>query len=357
VPLGFNPSHVLTMTVDARAFSANTSADERLRAYNSAADAVRRLAGVDRVAIGLPVPLSDTRLTQRYATGAEAPEQVATQFIALPGYAETLHVPLRAGRTFTTADNVRSDPGVLVDERLAASAWPGRRAVGQRLMLGPSGGMRTSAEVIGVVAHVQTIDLRADARPQIWVTYPTRLFFQMSIVVRAHGDPAASRRPSGRPSSIWALAGRWPTCERSRITFPPHPPIRGSRCSFQRLRHHRRRVHLGRVYGVVAYTTASARARLPSGGRRRRRARDRDAGAARRSRLDGRRRARGLLGARLLARWLESLLFQVKTTDAPTLSSSPRCLQPLRSSRARCPQSARSASTRWAPCGRSKPHV
>ncbi len=321
VPLGFDPSHVLTLTVDARAFSANTSADERLRAYNGAADAGRRLPGVDSVAIGLPVPLSDTRLAQRFATGADAPEQVATQFIALPGFAETLHIPLRAGRTFTTADNVRSDPGVLVDERLAASAWPGRRAVGQRLMLGPSGGTRTSAEVIGVVAHVQTIDVRADARPQIWVTYPTRLFFQMGIVVRTHGDPAAIA-PAVR-QTIEHLGPRRPLTDVR--TLEDYVSAASADTMFALFVFSVFAIiavvltSVG-VYGVVAYTTARRTREIAV-----RRALGADARAivmlVLREGLAW--TAGGVLagatGARLLSRWLESLLFQVKSTDAPTL--------------------------------------
>jgi putative ABC transport system permease protein len=294
VPLGFDSSRVLTMTVDARAFSANTSAEQRLRSYNSVADAVRRLPGVDGVAIGLPVPFSGTRLSQRYATALDATEQVATQFIALPGYAEALRVPLRAGRTFTSADNARSDPGVLVDERLAAFAWPGQRAVGQRLVLGPSTGSRASAEVIGVVAHVQTVDLGADAQPQIWVTYPARLFFQMSIAVRTQGDPAAlapavrqTIEPGASPAGDRGANARGLRLRRIR-----RHEVRAVRP--RRLRRHRRRAHggrrlwRGRVHDREAHAGDGGAA-----GARRRRARDRDAGAAGRSRLVGRRRARG----------------------------------------------------------------
>src|SRR5260221_1151801 len=191
VPLGFDPSRVLTMTLDARAFSANSTPEQRLNGYLDAAEAARAVPGVEAVGVGLPVPLTNTRLSQRYSTTTDGgAEHLATEFIALPGYAEAMRVPLRAGRFFTRDDFGSAKAVVMIDERLAAETWPAQTAVGHRLMLvGAGTAPRQEAEIVGVVAHVQAADLRGDTRGQIWVTYPTRLFFQMGLAVRTHGDP------------------------------------------------------------------------------------------------------------------------------------------------------------------------
>ena len=190
VPVGFDPSHVMTMSAELdRRMSAP---EQRLAFFDSVADAVRAVPGVTQAGLGLPIPLSTSRLTQRYARDENAPEQIATGLIALPGFLETLKVDVRAGRSFVASDNAPGRSVVLIDERLASSLWPGQPAVGQRLLLGAATARREWAEVVGVVAHVQLHDLRgSDQRPQIWSTYGARPFYSLSVAARTAGDPRA----------------------------------------------------------------------------------------------------------------------------------------------------------------------
>ena len=190
VPIGFDPSHVMTMSAE---LDRSMSAPEpRLAFFNSAAEAVRAVPGVTQAGLGLPIPLSTTRLTQRYARNENAPEQVATGLIALPGFLETLRVGVREGRSFAASDNAPGRSVVLIDDRLASSLWPGQPAVGQRLLLGAATAPREWAEVVGVVDHLQLHDVRSsDQRPQIWSTYRARPFYSLSVVARTAGDPRA----------------------------------------------------------------------------------------------------------------------------------------------------------------------
>jgi len=190
VPVGFDPSHVMTMSAE---LDRHMSAPEqRLAFFDRVADAVRAVPGVTQAGLGLPIPLGTTRLTQRYARDENAPEQIATGLIALPGFLETLKVDVRTGRSFVAADNAPGRSVVLIDERLASALWPGQPAVGQRLLLGAATARREWAEVIGVVAHVQLHDLRgSDQRPQIWSTYSARPFYSLSVAARTAGDPRA----------------------------------------------------------------------------------------------------------------------------------------------------------------------
>lgn len=190
VPVGFDPSHVMTMSAELH--RRMSSPEQRLAFFDSVADAVRAVPGVTQAGLGLPIPLSTTRLTQRYARDENAPEQIATGLIALPGFLETLKVDVRAGRSFVASDNAPGRSVVLIDERLASSLWPGQTAVGQRLLLGAATTRREWAEVIGVVAHVQLHDLRgSDQRPQIWSTYGARPYYGLSVAARTAGDPRA----------------------------------------------------------------------------------------------------------------------------------------------------------------------
>ncbi len=96
--------------------------------------------------------------------------QEADQEEVLPGYFETMHIPVLDGRTFTDADNVPGRKLLIVDEFLAKKAFPGQSAVGKRILVH----IRTPdvewVQVIGVVQHVRATSLAEPGREQIYIT-------------------------------------------------------------------------------------------------------------------------------------------------------------------------------------------
>ena len=96
--------------------------------------------------------------------------QEADQEEVLPGYFETMHIPVLEGRTFTDADNVPGRKLLIVDEFLAKKAFPGQSAVGKRILVH----IRTPdvewVQVIGVVQHVRATSLAEPGREQIYIT-------------------------------------------------------------------------------------------------------------------------------------------------------------------------------------------
>ena len=96
--------------------------------------------------------------------------QEADQEEVLPGYFETMHIPVLDGRTFTDADNVAGRKLLIVDEFLARKAFPGQSAVGKRILVH----IRTPdvewVQVIGVVRHVRATSLAEPGREQIYIT-------------------------------------------------------------------------------------------------------------------------------------------------------------------------------------------
>jgi predicted permease len=188
VPLGFDPDRVLTMGIALQGgrFGSGTLEEARIKRlafYQQLAETVRQIPGVERAGVGLPLPLTGMTMNQRFSTGPNEPERQAESFIALAGYLETLRVPIVAGRYFTASDDNR--PAVIIDERLAMELWPGQSAIGRQLLLLRSVGPATSVEVVGVVGRVQAQGLRDQDLPQIWMTYATRSYAGLSLVVRA----------------------------------------------------------------------------------------------------------------------------------------------------------------------------
>ena len=57
---------------------------------------------------------------------------------------------------------------IIIDETLAARAWPGKNPIGRRLQVQPTGNPNAFAEVIDVVEHIRMHDLARAVRPQIY---------------------------------------------------------------------------------------------------------------------------------------------------------------------------------------------
>src|ERR1039457_2473748 len=90
--------------------------------------------------------------------------------IVLPGYFEVLHTPLIAGRTFTKADNAPDRKGVVIDQMLAAKAFPGESAVGKRLLIRIRTPEPEWVEVIGGGGPQRDTSLAVAGREQIYFT-------------------------------------------------------------------------------------------------------------------------------------------------------------------------------------------
>ena len=78
--------------------------------------------------------------------------------IAMPGYFETLKIPLRAGRFFTDQDSADRQRVAIVGESTAKRLWPAQDAIGRRITMfsfSRTGPRMVERIVVGVVADVR----------------------------------------------------------------------------------------------------------------------------------------------------------------------------------------------------------
>src|SRR5205085_11033590 len=121
-----------------------------------------------------PLPLAGAFSAVRWG-GAEAQNdpskfQAADLQIVLPGYSEAMGATVLAGRTFTEEDNTPDRNLLIVDQALAAKAFPNESAVGQRILLRVRTPEAQWGEIIGVVAHQRNTSLVEPGREQLYVT-------------------------------------------------------------------------------------------------------------------------------------------------------------------------------------------
>jgi putative ABC transport system permease protein len=110
----------------------------------------------------------------------------------LPGYFEAMGTTLLAGRTFTQDDSSPDRNLLIVDQALAAKAFPNESAVGKRILFRVRTPEAQWGEIVGVVAHQRNTSLIEPGREQLYVTdgYVNHVAASW-WAVRTDGDPGA----------------------------------------------------------------------------------------------------------------------------------------------------------------------
>jgi putative ABC transport system permease protein len=209
---GYDPNHVLTF------FIPNVRAqgqDGRAAFMRNLRERLQALPGVQAVTATNPLPLDGRVVNARWGTEEARSNpgafQQANVHIVLPGYFEAMRTRLIEGRTFTDADNTPDAKVIVIDQRLAARAFPNQSAVGKRLLSRVRTDEPELYEVIGVVAHQRHNSLAADGREAIFFTDGYLGSGAANRwVVRTDGDPtalaAAVRAEVARLSPLVAVA-------------------------------------------------------------------------------------------------------------------------------------------------------
>ncbi len=192
VPPGFNPDKVISMQVAATGpkYKDHT---RRLQFYNELENRVRSLPGVTGFGAVSALPLTPSigwggMQIEGYVPPKDAPELQVDKRSATPDYFRTMEIPLIAGRFFTAADTDKSQPAVLIDQKMADRFWPKGDAVGKRIRQGDKEPWLT---VVGVVGVVKQYGLDIDTKMVTYFPYATWLNGEMFVTARTTGDPAA----------------------------------------------------------------------------------------------------------------------------------------------------------------------
>ena len=191
VNTGFDPHNVLTFELQNGGPARNV--DQRAAAQQNIRARLAAIPGVQSAAASFPLPLnggfSPIRWGKEDALTDRTKFQAADLQFVLPGYFETMKVPVLAGRTFTDADNVPKRYIMVIDDQLAAKAFPGQNAVGKRLLVRINTPEAQWTEIIGVVAHQRESSLAEAGREQVYVTDGFIGNFANQWVVRTNGSP------------------------------------------------------------------------------------------------------------------------------------------------------------------------
>jgi putative ABC transport system permease protein len=193
VDLGFNPRGLLTFQLLGNIGNTPQEAETFKRQLREQLGAI---PGVRSVTASFPLPLaggfSPVRWGGAEAQGDPSRFQAADLQVVLPGYFEAMGTKLLAGRTFTQEDNTPDHNRLIIDQALAAKAFPNESAVGKRILFRVRTPEAQWGEIVGVVAHQRNTSLIEPGREQLYVTDGYVNHQAASWwALRTDGDPAA----------------------------------------------------------------------------------------------------------------------------------------------------------------------
>lgn len=197
---------VLTAEVDLPA--AQYTAAERNAFFTRLLATVTVLPGVTAASAISHVPILQPRNRFR-ASGSNTPEGGQAVFLraALPGYFQTMDIPLRSGRVIQPSDGAGGAPVAVVSRSLARAFFGDEEVLGRTVELDYFGNPR-ALEIVGVVNDVHIQGLELDAGVTIYVPQTQLPYGTMNIVVRTIGN--AESIAAGIRTELAALDGNIP---------------------------------------------------------------------------------------------------------------------------------------------------
>jgi putative ABC transport system permease protein len=192
---GLKPDHVLTAKLSL-APERYTDGDALRHFHRQVLERVASLPGVE--AAGVTTHLSVEQygtngyLAVEGKTYAPTQEPLVELRVISPDYFRAMGMTLVRGRAFDERDTQESPIGVIVNETLARTVWPGEDPLGRRV----SGRPITPGwvQVVGVVADVRNMGLERPPAPEFYFNYEqggADILRSMTLVVRSRLDPAS----------------------------------------------------------------------------------------------------------------------------------------------------------------------
>jgi predicted permease len=192
---GFKPDHVLTLEISLP--DARYPNPQKAAFFSQLLDGVRNLPGVESAGAIGHLPLGDD--IESYAmqvTGrAPLPNEYANPscHLVMPGYFETMQVPLLKGRLFADHDNAQSPHVLIINDVVARNVFPNENPLGQRLQLGFN---NFSGEIVGVVRHTSHLTLDYTPTEEVYTSYLQAPFWDtLAFTIRTASAPLSVAGP------------------------------------------------------------------------------------------------------------------------------------------------------------------
>lgn len=203
---GFEPHQLMTAKIwlpfpNDPAEDAYRVTEKRAAFYQEVLRRVSGLPGVEQAAVGgansLPMDSSRNQSAVRtfvienhVAESERVPVAVITSVSS--GYFSALKTPLRKGRVFTEADNSRGQPVVVINEALERQYWHDEDPIGQHIKFASGQTVVNGTPdltIVGVVGDIKSDGFDVASAPYIYVSELQAPTYGSVVYLRTAGDP------------------------------------------------------------------------------------------------------------------------------------------------------------------------
>jgi putative ABC transport system permease protein len=191
---GYDAHSVLTFSLSLPEVS--YSSPERITGfYHQLFPALRGIAGVESAGMIFGLPLGQYNGHSTFSIeGRQVPDEDAQNaYVRVVGgeYFRTMRIPVREGRTFTSADSGTSSLVAMLNETAARRYFPEGDAIGHRLRVHAtfSSGTYGFREIVGIVGDVKHSGFAAPTDPEIYVPYDQQPLSFGVVTIRTTTPP------------------------------------------------------------------------------------------------------------------------------------------------------------------------
>ncbi|MBV9613401.1 MAG: ABC transporter permease [Acidobacteriaceae bacterium] len=184
---GFNPDYVLTLQLSLPPVQYKTPADRNAFA-TKVLERIRSLPGVRSAAVTSRLPLNPggSRRGIEIKGRSRAPGGDISPFYvsASQDFFRTLRIPVLEGRVFSDRDTTTAPRVVIVNAAMVRHFWPGEDPIGRYIKIDQP----DWTQVVGVVADVAQQSLDKAAGPAIYVPYTQDPWPNLALTIRSNMD-------------------------------------------------------------------------------------------------------------------------------------------------------------------------
>ena len=189
---GFAADHRVVMSVTLRDVPGDAvdSAAAHRRFVATAEQRIAAVPGVRAVAVSTVIPLTGISMMFPVQPDGGVPtRKYGHQRAVSPDYLAAMRIPLISGRGLTDRDGEGDEPVAIVNQSAAARWWPGQQPIGKLLHYGRSGGIRGTVRVVGVARDVRFDGTDTTHVAEFYVPYAQFPYRMVNFLVVTASDP------------------------------------------------------------------------------------------------------------------------------------------------------------------------
>ena len=190
---GFDPHGVFTARISLP--DNEYPHDPKIQFIDQLIQRLASLPGVKSASAGWPMPMSGNSASISFTVEghhvAKQDQPSEAIGLVLPGYFETMRIPLIAGRTFAAQDGPKGPAVAIVNQAFAKKYFAGVNPIGKHMTANLGDGTLNSPvrEIVGVVGNIKRQGLTAESDPEYYLPWSQAVITTPFLCIRTVGNP------------------------------------------------------------------------------------------------------------------------------------------------------------------------